>query len=252
MIIGDYHTHTIFSHGKDSIEKNVEKAIALGLKQIAITDHGLYHVFFGLSPRKVGKMRKIIDELNEKQSETRVLLGVEANIISNDGDIDIKKHQREWFDIVVCGYHKMVWGKNLAESFKFIGKNDLYQVFNKADNAKLVAHNTEVLCNAVRKNEIDIMSHPNHDMAIDPIKLAKVMKEHGTFFELNCKKVHVDTETLKEVAKTGVGFIINSDAHSADRVGDFKLGLEIATQAGISKEQIVNWDKIPNFRSRQK
>ena len=36
----DYHTHTIFSHGKGTIADNVEAARSKGLKGIAITDHG--------------------------------------------------------------------------------------------------------------------------------------------------------------------------------------------------------------------
>lgn len=39
-ILGDYHTHTVFSHGHGSIEDNVKAAIKMGLKEIAITDHG--------------------------------------------------------------------------------------------------------------------------------------------------------------------------------------------------------------------
>ncbi|MEG1806056.1 MAG: PHP domain-containing protein [Clostridia bacterium] len=250
MIIADYHTHTKFSHGKNTIEENVQQAREIGLKQIAITDHGLNHVAFGLSPKKVATMRKIVDGLNQAQNDVKVLLGVEANIVSRDGDIDILPDRFSWFDIIVCGYHKVVFGKNLTETIKFIAKNDILQVLKKADNKKLVEKNTEILCKAVRKNPIDIMSHPNHDMVIDAVALAKVMKECGTYFELNAKKVHIDNDTLREVAKTGVEFIIDSDAHTASRVGDFKLSFDIAESVGIPKSQIVNWDRLPEFRSQ--
>ena len=36
-ILGDYHTHTTYTHGKSTVEENVEQAELLGLKEIAIT-----------------------------------------------------------------------------------------------------------------------------------------------------------------------------------------------------------------------
>ena len=47
-ILGDYHTHTVFSHGHGSIEDNVKAAIKMGLKEIAITDHGFSHNSYGV------------------------------------------------------------------------------------------------------------------------------------------------------------------------------------------------------------
>ena len=51
--LGDYHTHTIYSrkkfipyyHAKGTIEENILEAKKVGLKEIAITDHGFNHAF---------------------------------------------------------------------------------------------------------------------------------------------------------------------------------------------------------------
>ena len=44
ILYGDYHTHTIYTHGTGSIEDNVKTAIKRGLKQIAITEHSFSHM----------------------------------------------------------------------------------------------------------------------------------------------------------------------------------------------------------------
>ena len=54
--IGDYHTHTVYSHGKSTIEENVLEAMEKGLKTIAIAEHGPGHVFYGVSWNNLMKM----------------------------------------------------------------------------------------------------------------------------------------------------------------------------------------------------
>lgn len=249
MIIADYHTHTVFSHGKGTIEENVKVAREKGLKEIAITDHGLKHVVFGLRPHKVRKMRKIVDELNKKYTDINILLGVEANLISHEGDIDIKPHQRDWFDIVICGYHKLVWGKSLYQFFSFIFINNWLQIFHLDGGKKRLNRNTDTLIKAVRKNKIDILVHPNHDMQIDAERVAKVAKEYGTLMEISSKKVHLMPDQIKKVIETGVGIVADSDAHDPNRVGDFALSKTMVNQAGYDESIFENWDKLPKFRS---
>ena len=52
-LMADYHTHTYFSHGKGSIEGNVQAAIARGLKAVALTDHGFSQPMVGLTGENI-------------------------------------------------------------------------------------------------------------------------------------------------------------------------------------------------------
>ena len=47
-LYGDYHTHTIYSHGSGTIRDNVEEALRKGLKEIGICDHGPGHYLYGV------------------------------------------------------------------------------------------------------------------------------------------------------------------------------------------------------------
>ena len=76
QILADYHTHTIYSHGKGTIEENVKVAISKGIKTIGISDHGYKHMTYGVKVRDIAKMREEIDKLNEKYSEINILISM--------------------------------------------------------------------------------------------------------------------------------------------------------------------------------
>ena len=80
ILTGDYHTHTPYSHGKNTVLENAMAAKEKGLKQIAITDHGFNHILFGLRRRKLGALRREVEEA-EKITGVKVLMGMESNLI---------------------------------------------------------------------------------------------------------------------------------------------------------------------------
>ena len=63
--------------------------------------------------------------------------------------------------------------------------------------------------------------------------------------EINCRHDHLTEEEIQiAMAVPGVQFILSSDAHSPERVGDCKVGLERALRAGLNPERIVNIRRI--------
>ena len=62
-IVADYHTHTIYSHGKGTILENVEAARKKGLEKIAIADHGFNHLRIGMEISDVDEIRKKLTKL---------------------------------------------------------------------------------------------------------------------------------------------------------------------------------------------
>ncbi|MDD6880048.1 MAG: PHP domain-containing protein, partial [Firmicutes bacterium] len=80
-MVYDHHTHTVFSHGKGTIEDNVKVASAKGLKSVAITDHGPGHLTYGIKRGKLIGMRQEIERLKPLYPDMEILLGVEANTL---------------------------------------------------------------------------------------------------------------------------------------------------------------------------
>jgi putative hydrolase len=101
-LFADYHTHTVYSHGKGTIRENVEEAMRKGLKEIVISDHGPGHFTYGVKIKNIKKMREEIEELKKEYNNIDIKLGVEANLISCDGDLDVKNdylYVSSFFDI---------------------------------------------------------------------------------------------------------------------------------------------------------
>ena len=250
ILSADYHTHTVFSHGKGKIIDNALVAKEKGLKEVAITDHGFSHPAFGLRSRKLPKMRALCDQATE-QTGVKVLLGVESNIIGTDGKIDLKEKNYDYFDTLVAGVHKFVMYK-FGAWFTLAIPNWLNSIFNRKNVSKrLIKENTKTFINVIKNNPVDIITHLNYCCYADPVEVAKCARDYGTYIELSSKKVHLSDEDIFLVAQTGVKFILNSDAHKPHLVGDISLMEQTLKRVDINKEQIANIDgKIPEFRFR--
>jgi putative hydrolase len=110
--------------------------------------------------------------------------------------------------------------------------------------------NTRAYINTIKNNPIDAITHLNFLCPANALEVAKCAADYGTYVELNSKKEHLtDDELCEIVAKTSARFIINSDAHSKDRVGDMKRVEEQLSRLDFPYERIENIDgRLPSFR----
>ena len=113
----------------------------------------------------------------------------------------------------------------------------------------LVRDTTRAYINAVQKNPIDILVHLNFGCQADAAEVAKCCRDYGTYLEISSKKRHLTDDELAAAAATGVRFVINSDAHSVDRIGDTALAMEQISRVGIPLHQIDNIEgRMPQLR----
>lgn len=238
-IKADYHTHTLYSHGKGTILDNVEVARRKGLKKIAITDHGFRHVLFGMSKEDIQKMRKEIDEINSKYNDIEVLLGIEANLIGLDGSIDLPDEYSDFFDIVLMGFHPGAIPHSPMDFWKLFARNIIGRVI--PDRREPIRYdNTMAMIRAMERYPIDIITHPGAKIDIDSRLLAKYAAKYDVALEINAGHGYMTVDYVKTAMEEGVSFVINSDAHIPDKVGDFERAIEIARKAGLDPAQIIN------------
>ena len=248
LLFGDYHTHTKYSrnhHGKSTIEQNVQIAVQKGLKEIGITEHGFAHMFFGVKRKNIKKMRAEIERL-QKIYPIKIYLGIEANLISSDGDIDLTAEEQTWFDYVIMGYHVLAKPKSIKEYFKFFKKNRRAYKTGKYTQ-EIVDANTNAYVKAIQKNRINIISHIGSKMKVDFVKVAEVCKQTGTLIEINGRRICFGDDDIKKLVAMGTKFVINSDAHICTNVAECNYPINFAIKHNVPFEQIVNIDKLPKF-----
>ena len=252
-LLADYHTHTKYSrknHGKGSIEENVRVAYEKGLAQIAITDHGFNQKMYGVRRKDIAQVKQEIEEAKEMYP-IDILLGVEANLISSNGDIDIVPEDMENLDILLCGFHRLVKSTSRREQMKFVFKNIMCELFHHTSK-KQREKNTNAYINAMRKYDIDILTHLNHACKVDVEKVARVAKETNTLIELNGKRLGMSDKEILKCYELGCKFVVNSDAHSPKRVGDCHLGLQTALRLRIPDSAIVNYNQLPKLKKEKR
>ncbi len=244
-IIADYHTHTIYSrnnHGKGTIRENVESAIALGLKEIYITDHGPGHYLFGIRKSSILKARDEVDRLNKEfKGKIDIYLGVEANVVGYDGTYDIPEEYKKYFDIINLGFHNGVLFKDFYSFFH-------YHVINNIKISKKVLEyitrkNTEAIIKVIEKEDIFTITHPGDKVPVDIELLANACEKRGTALEINSSHRNLTVEQLKKIKDSKVKLTLGSDAHRPQYVGKLEFALKRMEEAGIDSSRVLNFKR---------
>jgi len=105
----DLHIHTTYSDGRNSVEEMVKKAVSLGFKKIAITDH------IWKTSDWFNEYYNHIKSLNYEGIE--VLVGFEAKALNINGEIDAPKSAILKADIRIGAIHRIPKSEKAGEFF---------------------------------------------------------------------------------------------------------------------------------------
>ncbi len=234
-MIADLHLHTVASgHAYGTILEMVRAAVERNVELIAITDHG---------PAMPGAPHRFyfsnLVVLPTHIEGVEVLRGIEANIISIDGDLDLDRRYLERLDWVAAGLH--------SDCLESAG----------------VEANTRAMVHAVESGLIDVIVHPgnprfplNYDVFMRAVANAGIAIEinnsslilpHRSGSESNCMEI----ARLAEMHRIPVS--LGSDAHSPWQVGLLDSALDLATKCGVREESILNasLDRIYQYLQRR-
>lgn len=236
----DLHTHTTFSHGKGSIEDNVKAAVSRGLRAVGISDHGPGHVTYGVKRHKIPAMRKEVERLKPLYPEIEILLGVEANIINPSGKLDVTEEELSRFDYLLAGYHYGVFGQKPFFALGLHAQNFILSGWLHISTKKQKRINTELAVRAVYENQIQILTHPGDKGVFDIGEIALACADRGTLMEISTWHNWLTVDGIRQAAKTDVRFVISSDAHTPERIGDCQGAVDRIREAGLDFERVDN------------
>ena len=177
------------------------------------------------------------------------MLGVEANLISLSGDVDVKEEDYQYLDVILMGYHKMVNATSIKDKRLLCYANYLDKVFKPSKER--INRNTAAFLKAIDKYPIDIITHLNYGFQTDTTAVAKMAKQKGVYVELNGKRINFTDEEIDIMIAEGVKFIVNSDAHRPEMVGEVNNGMNLIYKYGIPLTQVANIDKLPKFNKKR-
>ena len=227
---GDLHLHSNWSDGASTIEDYAKRALELGYRYIAITDHSKsLKVAGGLTEEELLKRNYEIDKLNQKfKGKLRILKGAEVDILP-DGSLDYPDELLSQLDFVVAAIHSR---------------------FNQ--------DNTERIIKAMNNPYVNAIAHPTGRVIGQregyPLELERVMKvaaETGTALEVNSYYNRLDLRDAhcRMAVKFGVKLVISTDSHHVDHMWMIKLGIGTARRGWVEKKDVVN---AGSLRSLQK
>lgn len=221
----DLHTHTVASgHAYSTVQEMARAAADKGLEILGITEHGpslpgachpLYFRNVHVIPREVYGVR--------------LLMGVELNIVDNDGNVDFDEFFMEKTDLRSAGLHSLCYEPGTREE------------------------NTRSVIKVMENPWIQIITHPGDGTAdLDFEQLVLASKRTGTILEINnsslipCRGKAAargnNLEILRLCAQHQVPVILGSDAHISFSIADYTYLYELLEETAFPDELILNCD----------
>jgi DNA polymerase (family X) len=226
-INGDFHVHSLWSDGSDSIEAIAAAAAQHGYQFIGITDHSQsLKIANGLTEERVQKKINEIQKINKKFPDLRIFCGTECDI-KTDGSLDYSKKTLQQFDFVYIAIHT---------AFK-MDKETMTKRIIKAmnnDQANFLAHPTGRLIGKRDPYEVDIE------------QITDAATQTNTRLEINSfpDRLDLDDVHIKQAKDHHIRFVLGTDSHSINHLDFIRFGIATARRGWLEKKDILNTSSV--------
>jgi len=229
-LLGFLHCHTTYSDGINTVEELALACQAAGYGYIGLTDHSQAAAYAGgLKADDLARQAGEVDAVNARLTSTRVLKGVEADILA-DGRIDYDEAVLRRLDFVIASIHSR---------FNLNPQEMTARLLNAMDNPYLtiIGHPTGRL----------LLSRDPYGVDLDAVfeKAAAT----GVAMEINADphRLDLDWRVLRRARAAGVTISIGADAHSVAGIGNVDYGVGIARKGWLGPADILNTRTATEF-----
>lgn len=234
---GDFHMHTTWSDGDDSLEAMIAAAAARGYDYHAISDHSQGRARrFGMDAQELRRQRDEIRVLSERY-RIRTLCSSEVDVLP-DGSLDLDDDVLAELDVVIASVH----------------------VVTRQSREEMTAR----LIRACENPYVTIIGHPTgrrldgstgYEFDYDAVFAAAART--GTAMEIDGQAARLDLPApLARKAKGfGVTFALDSDAHRTGDLAAIEFAVGQGRRAGLSKSDVLNarpFDEVRAFVTRKR
>ena len=233
---GDFHMHTQWSDGDDTLEAMIAAAVARGYEYHAISDHSQGRGRrFGLDPGKLVEQRALIERLGARFG-IHTLHASEVDILP-DGSLDFDDEVLARLDLVVGSVHSAMNQSRDEMTARLIAACENPYV-------TIVGHPTG------RRFDASTGSVQAAGYEFDYDAVFAAAARTGTAMEIDGQAARLDLPApLARKAKTfGVTFALDSDAHRTRDLSAVDFAVGQARRAGLTKNDVLNAQPLEYVR----
>jgi len=252
MPIADYHTHTpLCRHAEGLPVAYVERALALGLREIGFSDHSpMPEDGFDDWRMKIGEFPRYLEMVGEARDrfpQIPVKLGLEVDFLEGREGWCAELADMADFDYLIGSVHYIAPGWDM-DNPKWIGRWR-----DAASIEEIWTMYWRIYARCAGSGLFDILAHPDlpkkfgfrpsGDLRRFYAPSIEAAAKAGACIEINtaglrkeCREAYPAPEFLRMAREAGIPLVISSDAHAPGEVGHaFTEAVSLARAAGYTR-----------------
>jgi DNA polymerase (family 10)/putative hydrolase len=190
---GDWHCHTKYVDGRNTVMEMCGRAQKNGLELIAFTEHVRRELSYDF-----GRFVKDVENARKRFPRLKILVGCEAKVLDTKGNLDVSQETLRKCDIVLATFH----------SFPAADKNEM----------------ESALKNMLENPDVDIWTHPITFFQKCPMcekdvyGIIKLCIRNNVLIENNIRGRYRCPRLMEECRKMGAKIVTGSDAHGVEDI----------------------------------